>query len=140
MFVLRSFTVVLAVLMTLVSAAASAQNTPAVPFQQKNRQLAVDIVRIINTAESYYRTQHNRYATIDELRKSGAFPKSNTNSKAAQALAAAVGPDIGGFYLRLYTAPDGSQYLLSLRDEKDDAMWSVFSTERGLIYTGTVIQ
>lgn len=131
---------VLALIAALLPAIVSAQNAPPTSDQQQNRQLAVDIVRIINTAEQYYRTQHDRFATIDELRKSGAFPKSESNSQAAQALAAAVGPDIGGFYLRLFTSPDGSQYVLSLHDQKDQAMWSVFSNEKGLIYTGTVTQ
>lgn len=141
MFVQRMFALLLLIGTGLLMVVpAGAQSASASPDQQQNRQLAVDIVRIINTAEQYYRTQHDRFATIDELRKSGAFPKSDTNSQAAQALAAAVGPDVGGFYLRLFTAPNGSQYVLSLHDQKDRAMWSVFSNEKGLIYTGTVIQ
>lgn len=134
------FPIVIIICVALLPAIVSAQNAPAAPEQQQNRQLAVDIVRIINAAELYYRTQHNRFATIDELRKSGAFPKSDNNSQAAKALAAAVGPDIGGFYLRLFTSPDGSQYALSLHDEKDQSLWSVFSNEKMLIYTGAVIQ
>lgn len=140
MLVQRIFVLLLLMGAGLLTVPAGAQNVSATPDQQQNRQLAVDIVRIINTAEQYYRTQHDRFATLDELRKSGAFPKSENNSQAAQALAAGVGPDIGGFYLRLFTASDGSQYVLSLHDQKDRAMWSVFSNEKGLIYTGTVIQ
>lgn len=136
MLVLRLF-VLLAI---AIAVPALAQNVSPPTSQQQSRQLAVDIVRIINTAEQYYRTQHDRFATLEELRRTGAFPKSENNSQAAQALAAAVGPDVGGFYLRLFTSVDGSQYVLSLEDQKDPAMWSVFSNEKGLIYTGSVIQ
>jgi type II secretory pathway pseudopilin PulG len=125
--------------LSLLSTGTFAQ-APAAQDQQQARQLAVDIVRILNTAEQFYRTQHNRYATFDELRKSGAFPKAEKQSEAAAALAAAVGPDVGGLILRLFTSHDGSQYNLSVDDEKNQGLWAVFSNEKGLIYNGTVMR
>lgn len=137
---MREMKLFAALVLLLCTPAVVAQSAPPTPEQQQKRKLAVNIVRAINTAELNYRMKHNRFATIEELRAAGAFPKADNNSPAMAALAAFVGPDIGGFYLRLFVAPGGSQFNLSLHDERDKSLWSGFSDDKLLIYTGTVIQ
>ncbi len=105
------------------------------------RLLAVNTVRLINTAESRYHFNHGMYAEFAELAKSreieelgGAFQSVYTKLD----LQAGSEP-LPGFELRIVVAGDGKSYKLSLAEKEGKCRWGLFSDDRGLIYHGKAI-
>ncbi len=124
----------------LVAVAQDAPEKGKVESDYDRRMLALNVVRLINTAELAYRRERGQYASWEELYSSTALEQarqtftSRGNTTATLASGAEVIP---GFELRLVTKPDGSGYNLSLKDIQDkNCGVSFFSDERGLIDQG----
>ena len=113
---------------------------------QQDRAVAVGVVRTLNTAEAGYRFKpengstkpRNHYATWAELFSSGIFDEMKPPSDVASLLNA---NGVQGFKLALIVSPDGGSYQLALHDAKrENALFSVFSDQSGIIYTGSPLE
>jgi len=106
-----------------------------------DRARAVDVLRIINTAEYDYRRDHGSFAVWPELYASGAIGKVQKQVNQWTALSITAGQQvIPGYFLNLLVSRDAASYLVSLREAgTNDCGYSVFSDESGLIYQGTLI-
>jgi hypothetical protein len=122
--------------------AARAQNLrPAAQRDDRDRARAVDVVRILNTAEYEYRRDHGSFAVWPELYASGAIAKVQKEADQWTALPITSGSQvIPGYFLNLLVSRDAASYSVSLHEAgSNDCGFSVFSDESGLIYQGTVI-
>jgi|SRR5579871_1453426 len=107
---------------------------------------AIAIVRTINTAEAGYRfskandgTPRNHYATWSELYASGILNEMKRSTPEVSSLITAAG--LQGYKLALIVSADGQSYQLALHDAKpENALFSVFSDQTGVIYTGSPLQ
>jgi hypothetical protein len=109
----------------------------SVETASESRQTGVNVVRLINTAEVYYKQAHGSYATWDELFSSGEISKREKPGTKFQGLKLSAGPEVTpGWILNLVTAASGEGYELSLRNSPDACGFSFFSDERGIIYQG----
>jgi hypothetical protein len=123
----------------LVAARAQKPQSPNRPL--KPREKAIEVVRVINTAEYDYRNDHNRFGTWDEVYASGVVTNLEQTWPRMKDLAISSGPEvIPGFRLTLLVAEEGAAYSLSLHEMQSHGCGlSVFSDQSGLIYQGTVI-
>ena len=124
------------------------QKTPG----QEERAKAVNVVRLINTAELWYnrgtktKTEtieaHDRYASWDELNNSGALKTVQGQWTMVQDLQVSASPEVmPGYRLDLLVSADGKSYSLALHDTKDgDGLFSVFSDQSGIIFLGSSLQ
>jgi len=127
--------------------AQSREPAPAVPhdpmvFQAPNavRMMGVNVVRLINTAETEYKSTHSGYATWPALYRSGIIAKHEKQGTMFGNLNLSEGPEVvPGWTLAMLVAADGQSYELSLHNLADKCGFSFFSDERGLIYEGNVI-
>ena len=130
--------------------AASATDTAPKPSPQARR--AVDIIRVINTAE--VGTCRNRNATDANTRfmpwarlvNTPCFKKalsyfSGSPSAHSGRLSFSAAPEIvPGLLLRLVVSPNGKHYNLSLGEKADVRCgFAFFSDERGVIYEGRAL-
>ncbi len=132
----------LALLVMGLCLAARAQDLrSAAQRNDRDRARAVDVLRIINTAEYDYRRDHGSFAVWPELYASGAIGTVQKKVNQGAALSITAGPQvIPSYFLNLLVSRDAASYLVSLREAgTNDCGYSVFSDERGLIYQGTVI-
>ncbi len=136
---LASFTAVLS--LSLVAGAGSKSNAPMSSGEQRaRRELAVEILRGINTAELNNKMTRGGYATWETLVANGDFnaagstrlPK--TDPQYPQ-LKFSRGPEIlPGWSLRLKVSEAGKAYDLVLEDMKDEKCgYAAISDERGII-------
>jgi hypothetical protein len=111
-------------------------NRPLTP-----REKAIEVVRVINTAEYDFRNDHNRFGTWNEIYASGVVTNLEQTWPRMKDLSIASGPEvIPGFRLTLLVAEEGGAYSLSLHEiQSHGCGLSVFSDQSGLIYQGTVI-
>jgi hypothetical protein len=136
---------------------------------QEERAKAVSFVRLINTAENWYNRgvntktgaieAHGRYASWDELNNSGALKtvqdqfrsqasgarvslRSSVQRAAVKDLQVSAGPEVmPGYRLDLLLSVDRQSYSLALHDTRDgDGLFSLFSDQRGIIYSGSALQ
>jgi hypothetical protein len=111
---------------------AQEQKSPSMEVRSK----AINLVRMINTAEVTYKMSpnygHGHYSTWTELYDSGLMKTGEVSP----------GPEvIPGFRLDLIVSPDGESFSLALHDTKDgDGLFSVFSDQSGIIYLGAPLQ
>jgi hypothetical protein len=136
---------VVVLLLAGIGAALRAQNQPA---NQDERAKAIGVVRLINTAEYAYNKgttkdaadAHGRYASWDELNQSGIL-KTVEDRFHMMAIPVSSGPEvIPGHRLDLIVSSDGQSYSLALHNMADgDGLWSVFSDQNGIIFTGSPI-
>ena len=122
-------------------------NSENLPSPQ-DQLTAVTIVRAINTAEVSYlygygkgpeaSQPRHRYATWPDLYASGLLE----GLKSAPGIWSLVNADgVQGYKLALIVSSDGQSYELALHDAKpENALFSVFSDQSGLIYTGEPLQ
>lgn len=132
----------LALLMVVVVlvVAARAQKPNAPPRPLTPREKAIEVVRVINTAEYDFRNEHNRFGTWDEVYASGIVMNLQQTWPRMKDLSIASGTEvIPGFRLTLLVAGEGAAYSLSLHEMSHGCGLSVFSDQSGLIYQGTVI-
>lgn len=117
--------------------------------RHEERAKAVALVRVINTAEAWYKQgtktkngavdSHGRYASWEELNNSGTLQL--VQSAMMQQLEISAGPEVmQGYHLDLLVSADGQSYSLALHDtRKGDGLFSVFSDQNGLIFVGSPI-
>ena len=113
------------------------------PMQQERRVLALNSVRVLNTAQSRHVAQIGRYAAFPELATSQSllqFRDSATRFGVAfRQMSLVPGTDVvPGFSLRMLT--DGSSYLLSVRDQTDPCGFAYSSDEGGIIRQARSLQ
>jgi hypothetical protein len=127
------------------AAHSSAQDQNQTPPTEQ-QILAVSTVRTINTAEAAYRfskekgsTQHrDRFATWSDLYSSGVLEEMKPPTNVSSLITAG---GIQGYKLALIVSPDGQSYQLALHDATpQNALFSVFSDQSGIIYTGSPLQ
>jgi hypothetical protein len=87
------------------------------PTQPQRARAAVQFARAVNTAQSSFHSQNQRYGQISDL---------------------AVGAEPDGFRAQLIT--DGTTYSLSVKDTVDACHFALFSDQQGMIYTARPLQ
>jgi hypothetical protein len=116
------------VILLMTTALASTQ-----PAGDPERAAAISLMRALNTAENAARQQTGKYLELSELinhrMMGGVRGQIETNGSVVF---------FQGRQLRLLLAPDGSQYQ-AMVVPVDACGTAVFSDERGMIYTGKVL-
>jgi len=142
--------IAVAVLLLLVgiSAKLRAQDQKAPNHEERAR--AVNVVRLINTAEQWYNggtkkdatDAHGRYASWDELFRSGILKTVEDQWAMVKDLQVSASPEVmPGYRLDLLVSVDGKSYSVALHDTKDgDGLFSVFSDQNGIIFIGSPLQ
>jgi len=135
-------TVGCALLLLLIVSAAGLQSQQSEPAAKADRRTAVNLVRLINTAEVEPQGQQGRYVSFAELVRTGAlksagrhFPQldlDRTNLQSEREV-------LSGWELRLVVGGDGKSYKLSLIEKEDRCRFGFFSDEVGIIYHGKAI-
>lgn len=112
----------------------------AVERTRDSRLIAVDVVRMVNTAEEKYKSQHGAYADWSELYRFIENEQSPMQPRFG-GLEISAGPEVvPGWNLNLIASADRRSYEFALRNVDDKACrFSFFSDESGLIYQGDVI-
>lgn len=112
---------------------ASAAVAATQPSADADRRAAITVMRAINTAENAVRSQTGKYVHLAELLEHRAMGgvKSNITNKGGVVTHQ-------GATIRLALSNDGMQYQVSVVPG-DTCGWAAFSDERGLIYTGKVL-
>jgi hypothetical protein len=118
----------------------------------EERAKAVNLVRLINTAENWYNVgtntearvieSHGRYASWDELNDSGVLKTVQGLLPMAKNLQVSAGPEVmQGYRLDFLVSADGKSYSLALHDTRDgDGLFSFFSDQNGIIFSGSPLQ
>jgi hypothetical protein len=139
-----------AVLLLLIGISAKllAQDQKSPNHEERSR--AVNVVRLINTAEQWYNggtkkdatDAHGRYASWDELLKSGILKTVQDQWAMVKDLQVSASPEVmQGYHLDLLVSADGKSYSVALHDTKDgDGLFSVFSDQNGIIFLGSPLQ
>jgi hypothetical protein len=161
----RFHVVVAAVLLFMgISANLCAQDQKSANHEERAK--AVNVVRLINTAELWYargaKTKngtveaHGRYASWDELYNSGvleavqnefrlqatgarvSFP-SGLEWAMVKDLKVSAGPEVmQGYRLDLLVSTNGKSYSVALHDTRDgNGLFSVFSDQNGIVFLGS---
>lgn len=97
--------------------------------------LAIDLLRIINTAEVEYKVKHGAYASRNAPLGSDQF-KGKCSAKIESMGKASIssGPEVlPGWTLRLNVTADGQGYDLLLEDTMDKCDFAAVTNERGII-------
>jgi hypothetical protein len=104
------------------------------------KRFAVDLVRVINTAEMSFRDQHNNsFAPWDALTASPGFQKARDTSLRNDPMLGNINTSnpsevVAGWRLRLAVAPDSKSYVVVLANTSDkNCGYAVVSDEEGLI-------
>jgi hypothetical protein len=132
--------IVLLVLLIATAATLRSQNAPPSPSEAEHakRSLAVNFLRVINTAEVEYKVNHRVYAARDVLLASNEFKGRGwtwATKNDPQFVSRSSGPEIPpGWSLRLNVTADGKAYDVLLEDTTDQSCgYAVVSDERGVI-------
>jgi hypothetical protein len=115
------------------------------PAPSTERISALNFVKTLNAAERSFLHSHGRYASIDELLKSG------QNEQSTQRSPQDPGPlqganlqgdsePIPGFHFRFIIASDGSAYEMSLTEMGVPCGLTLFSSESGALYEGKTVE
>ena len=108
--------------------------------QKKN---AVQLTRVLNTAEAQYQHEKGRYGSFSELANGGYLKQTQMTRRIWPTdlnPADAVHP-VPGVTCRLTLSSDGKSYQISVvGDSEPESQWAFFSDERGLIYEGQPLQ
>jgi hypothetical protein len=136
--IVLTFTLVVLFSVPLVGAA----DTPSGSLQEK-KSIAVNFIRLINTAEMNYRHDHGTYATFADLVKSSLLEKTAARFEMfapayKQMNSESESEPLPGLSFGLVIAADGAKYKLSAQ-EKQKCGFAFFSDEGGLIFEGKVI-
>ena len=127
------------------SGQAEAVTSPSVASKDQKLQ-AVNIVRLINTAEWSSRAkygkinEHKKFLPWDELLNGPCFKQAQCQSLLTNFNISSLSPGpeiVPGLELRLVVSPDGMHYNLWLgQKEATDCGFAFYSDERGVIYRG----
>lgn len=117
---------------------------------EEQRAQAINVVRLINTAEAMYSLGtsknagdgHGQYTSWEELYRSGVVKTAQDRWSIVRSLQVSTSPEvIPGYRLDLIVAPDGKTFSVALHDTMPaDGMFTVFSDQTGIIYLGAPIQ
>jgi len=117
---------------------------------EQERATAVNVVRLINTAERAYSVgtkrdasdAHNQYASWDELNNSGVIKIVQDQWPMMKDLTVSASPELmPGYQLDLLVSADGKSYSIALHDKRDgDGLFSIFSDQNGIIFSGSPLQ
>jgi hypothetical protein len=117
---------------------------------EEERAKAVNIIRLINTAEVRYSAgttkgandAHGRYASWVELYNSGLLKSVQDRWPTVKDLQISASPELmPGYQLVLLVPTDGKSYSVALHDKRDgDGLFSVFSDQNGTIFLGSPLQ
>jgi TonB family protein len=113
----------------------------ATPARKVTPEDAVNVVRLINTAEADYNSERGKYASWQDLLNSPSFQETLARTRNVYHLeknALASGPEvIPGYQLRLAVSPGGDHYILSLEEAPfKDCTIFFYSDDRGIIQEG----
>jgi hypothetical protein len=149
---MRNSRIYFAVAMLLLVVGVSAKllaNDEKSPDEQE-RATAVNVVRLINTAERAYSVgtkrdasdAHNQYASWDELNNSGVIKIVQDQWPMMKDLTVSASPELmPGYQLDLLVSADGKSYSIALHDKRDgDGLFSIFSDQNGIIFSGSPLQ
>ncbi|HEV2287713.1 MAG TPA: hypothetical protein VGR81_02035 [Candidatus Acidoferrales bacterium] len=116
------------------------QPTMAVERTRDSRLIGIDVVRMLNTAEAKYKSQHGAYADWSELYRFIVNGDASMQPRFS-GLQITAGPEVvPGWNLNLIASADRRGYEFALRNVDDKACrFSFFSDESALIYQGDVI-
>jgi hypothetical protein len=146
------FYIAVAVLVLLVGISANLLAQDQKSPSHEERAKAVNVVRLINTAELWYNRgtktkngaidAHGRYASWDELNNSGVLKTVQDQWVMVKDLQVSASPEVmQGFHLDLVVSADGKSYSVALHDTRDgDGLFSVFSDQNGIIFLGSPLQ
>jgi hypothetical protein len=142
--------IAVAVLLLLVGISAKLLAQDQKSPNHEERARAVNVVRLINTAEQWYNggtkkdatDGHGRYASWDELFKSGILKTVQDQWAMVKDLQVSASPEVmQGYHLDLLVSADGKSYSVALHDTRDgDGLFSVFSDQNGMIFLGSPLQ
>jgi hypothetical protein len=117
---------------------------------EEERGKAVNVVRLINTAELWYSNgtkkdesdAHGSYASWEELYKSGLLKTVQDKWPMVKDLKVSASPELmPGYQLDLLVSANGKSYSVALHDKRDgDGLFSVFSDQNGIIFLGSPLQ
>lgn len=105
----------------------------AQPSADDQRRAAITLMRAINTAENAVRQRTGKYVHLTELLEHPAMGRVKPDIAVDGSVATYQGTTI-----RLALSSDGKQYQVSVVPG-ETCGWAAFSDERGLIYTGKVL-
>lgn len=113
------------------------QNAPA-PAPDP-RALAVNALRVLNTAEVNHKMKFGRFAAVEEFDASEVDRIRARSFAAAPAMDLRAGGDaVAGFELRIVVAPDGRHYGISLKEKKTCGV-AAFTDDVGVIFLATAL-
>lgn len=145
----RSHSLILAsvvVLLIGVAVALGAQDQK--PVNKEERANAINVVRMVNTAELWYNRgtkdasdAHGRYGSWEELNTSGVV-KTLQSDPSFKDLQVSPSPEvIPGHRVDLLVSSDGKSYSVALHDTRSGyGLFSVFSDQNGIIFLGSPLQ
>ena len=116
-----------AVLLATIGVAASQ------PSPDDQRRAAITLMRAVNTAEAAVKARTGKYVHLTELLGHAAMGRLKAEIVVDAAMATYHGSTI-----RLALSTDASQYQVAIVPG-ETCGWAAFSDERGLIYTGKVL-
>ena len=134
---MRKIGLTLAALAAL-GASAFAADLSAPPLAQQRN--AINLMRMINTAESWYFGSHHKYARFEELVASGAVDKVTKSRPLKELDPRNTAEPIPGVKLRLVVSAEGDHYQAAILQSGKRPSWGAFSDEQGLIYRGEPLQ
>jgi hypothetical protein len=120
-------TIAMAMLLT------AAVNVFAQPSADDERRAAITVLRAINTAENAVKSRNGKYVHLAELLEHPAMVRVKPNIAVNGGVVTHEGATV-----RLAVSTDGAQYQVSVVPG-ETCGWAAFSDERGLIYTGRVL-
>ena len=100
---------------------------------QQLRRAALGEVRALNTAEMRYRSSHDRFAGLEELKSSDDWKQTIERAK----YTGAEGPEfLASFDTSVIADAQGKTYRISVKPKSDKCQSSFFSDESGVIFDG----
>ena len=105
----------------------------AQPSADNDRRAAIVLMRAINTAEHAVKSRDGKFVHLAELLEHRAMGGVRPNITIGGGVVTHLGATV-----RLALSSDGSQYQVSVVPG-ETCGWAAFSDERGLIYTGKVL-
>ena len=144
----RIYVVALLVVFVGISVTLLAQDQKLLSHEEQIK--AVNVVRLINTAELWYKQgskkdgsdARGQYASWDELYRSGVLKTVQDQWPMVKDLQASASTDLmPGYHLDLLVSADGKSYSIALHDKRDgDGLFSLFSDQNGIIFSGSPLQ
>lgn len=117
----------------LAAALAGAAVSATQPSADDERRAAITVLRAINTAQAGVKQRTGTYAHLIELLDHQAMARVKPNLAVNGSVVTHQGSTI-----RLAVSTDGGQYQVSVVPG-NTCGWAAFSDERGLIYTGRIL-